>query len=100
MTEHKVRVLEHAVELHSLAIVIMQVVVIGGSILDFTAKVRSPQVEVSPCTKKVISTCSSHARHMLITCSSHAHHMLVTCMSHAHHMHVTCSSHACHMLIT
>ena len=55
MTEHKVRVLEHAVELHSLAIVIMQVVVIGGSILDFTAKVRSPQVEVSPCTK-VIST--------------------------------------------
>ena len=87
MTEtlsQKVRVMEHAVELHSFAIVIMQVVVVGGSILDFTAKVRSPQVEVSPCTKKVI--CSSHARHMLVTCLSHACHMLVTCLSHACHV--------------
>ena len=74
MTEtlpQKVRVMEHAVEFHSLAIVIMQVVVVGGSILDFTAKVRSPQVEVSPCTKMV--TCSSHARHLLVTCLSYVH---------------------------
>ena len=61
---HKVRVLEHAVEFLSLALVIMQVVVVGGSILDFTAKVRSPQVEVSPCARRS----SSHACHMLVMC--------------------------------
>lgn len=46
----------------------LQVVVVGGSILDFTAKIRSPQVEVSPCVRRsVISICMPV--YMLVMCS-------------------------------
>lgn len=45
---------------------LLQVVVVGGSILDFTAKVRSPQVEVNPRVRRSVTP--YYASHMLVMC--------------------------------